>query len=485
MSIQYPKTEHVTLPSVEQWGTNTNILRDPPKSITTRRIDKVFENTDINDLVDDSGDRINDGINVYARGVNPMVSISYDNNSNNAGISGNPTSTSNRTQARLPYPIMEGGAFRPPVYTQRDLLPLSRLPRTWFSTMTTPGFADFSKTIQKPNDYRAIKDMLNIYDIKPNKTTNIEKPIIENFKMLNTINDKHINLNIDSGIKSNFVSGYTRENFDMYKGVNDDNLNVFAQSNIGQDTFANNLEGLSIDQNRYIQNHLSHQAFSNVSQNNAQTLSNIHMNTDKYLQDNVQVKDAFSNISKQSAQNLSNVHMNTSKYLQDAAIIETFSNLSSDISAKNLEELYDNGRVSVKDNMIQYSKEAGIAPGYTFLNEIAQPVLEMRNPQFEVQSQISDSRVHKRIDHENNLQFDRNTPLTSFKTNVTKLEDFNSINLSNRNYHRLEETLNKGSFNNIGIKPSMNRAELINVKESDKDKLRNRVNNNQFNRYNY
>jgi hypothetical protein len=485
MSIQYPKTEHVTLPSVEQWGTNTNILRDPPKSITTRRIDKVLQNTDITDLVDDSGDRINDGINVYARGVNPMVSISYDNNSNNAGISGNPTSISNRTQARLPYPVMEGGAFRPPIYTQRDLLPLSRLPRTWFSTMTTPGFSDFSKTIQKPNDYRAIKDMLNIYDVKPNKTTNIEKPLVENFKMMNTINDKHINLNVDSGVKSNYVSSYTRENFDMYKGINEDNLNVFAQSNVGQDTFSNNLEGLSIDQKRYIQNHLSHQAFSNVSQNSAQNLSNINMNTDNYLQDNVQVKDAFTNISQHSAQNLSNINMNTSKYLQDANIIETFSNLSSDISAKKLEELYDNGRVSVKNNMIQYTKDSGISPGYTFLNEIAQPVLEMRNPQFEVQSQISDSRVHKRIDHENDLQFDRNTPLTSFKTNVTKLEDFNSINLSNRNYHRLDETLHKGSFNNVGIKPSVNRAEMINFRESDKDKLRNRVNNNQFNRYNY
>jgi hypothetical protein len=485
MSIQYPKTEHVTLPSVEQWGTNANILRDPPKSITTRRIDKVLQNTDITDLIDDSGDRINDGINVYARGVNPMVSISYDNNSNNAGISGNPTSISNRTQARLPYPVMEGGAFRPPIYTQRDLLPLSRLPRTWFSTMTTPGFSDFSKTIQKPNDYRAIKDMLNIYDVKPNKTTNIEKPLMENFKMMNSINDKHINLNVDAGIKSNYVSSYTRENFDMYKGVNEDALNVFAQSNVGQDTLANNLDGLSIDQNRYIQNHLSHQAFSNVSQNSAQNLSNINMNTDKYLQDNIQVKDAFSNISKNTAQNLSNINMNTDKYLQDATIIETFSNLSSDISAKKLEELYDNGRISVKNNMIQYSKDSGITPGYTFLNEIAQPVLEMRNPQFEVQSQISDSRIHKRIDHENNLQFDRNTPLTSFKTNVTKLEDFNSINLSNRNYHRLDETLQKGSFNNIGIKPNVKRAEMINFRESDKDKLRNRVNNNQFNRYNY
>lgn len=447
MSIQYPKTEHVTLPSVEQWGSNTNILRDPPKSITTRRIDKVFQNTDITNLVDDSGDRICDGINVYARGVNPMVSVSYDNNSNNAGIS---SSLTNRTQARLPYPAFEGGAFRPPIYTQRDLLPLSRLPRAWFGTVSTPGFIDFSKTQQKPNDYRAIKDMLNIYDVHPNKTANIGGNIVENFKMLNAINDDHININASSGFHSTYLSNYTKENADIYKGVNDETLNAYAYSNMGKDNIASNLNGLTIDENRYIQNHLNHQAFSNVSSNNSQ--------------------------------NLNNINMDTSKYLQDVNNIEAMSNLSSDISTKSIEELYDNGRVSVKGDIIQYKKDSGINPGYTFLNEIAQPILEMRNPQFEVQSQISDSRVYKRIDHENTLEFDRNTPLTNYKTNVTKLEDFNSINLSSRDY-RLDPILKKGEFNNIGIKPTIDRENLVNIRETDRDKLRRRINDNQFHRY--
>lgn len=449
MSIQYPKSEHVTLPSIESWSTNMNILRDPPKSITTRRIDKVYENNDITNLVDESGDRVCDGINVYARGVNPMVSVSYDNNSNNAGIS---STLTNRTQARLPYPAFENGSFRPPLLTQRDLLPLSRLPRAWFGTMTTPGFIDFSKTQQKPNDFRAIKDMLNIYDIQPNKTANIDKPLVENFKMMNAINDKHISVDANAGYQSTYLSNYTMENADVYKGINDNSINAFAQSNMGQDTMSHNLEGFSIDQNRYIQNHLNHQAYSNVSSNNAQ--------------------------------NLSNIQMDTSKYLQNTTNIEAVSNVSADISSKRLNELYDNGRVSVKDSMIQYNQDAGINPGYTFLGDIAQPVLEMRNPQFEVQSKASDSRVYKRIEHENTLEFERNTPLTNFKTNITKLEDFNSINLSSRDYNRLEPQLKKGSFNNVGVKSRIERLDLTNVIESDKDKLRRRINDNQFNRYN-
>lgn len=450
--IQYSKNEHVTLPSVESWGTNMNILRDPPKSITTRRIDKVFQNTDITNLVDDSGDRICDGINVYARGVNPFVSVSYDNNSNNAGIAGNATSFSNRTQARLPYPAFEGGAFRPPILTQRDLLPLSRLPRAWFGTMTTPGFIDFSKTQQKPNDFRAIKDILNIYDVQPTKTANIDKPLVENFKMLNSINDKHINVDANAGYHSTYLSNYTKENADVYKGINDNSINAFAQSNVGKDNVSHNLEGFSIDENRYIQNHLNHNAYSNVSSNNVQ--------------------------------NLTNINMDTSKYLQNTTNIEALSNVSADISTKRLNELYDNGRVSVKDSMIQYNKDAGINPGYTFLGDIAKPILEMRNPQFEVQSKVSDSRVYKRIEHENSLEFERNTPLTNFQTNVTKLEDFNSINLSSRDYNRLEPSLKKGSFNNVGVKPVIERLDLTNVIESEKDKLRRRINDNQFNRYN-
>lgn len=449
MSIQYSKNEHVTLPSVESWGTNMNILRDPPKSITTRRIDKVFQNTDITNLVDDSGDRICDGINVYARGVNPMVSVSYDNNSNNAGIS---STLTNRVQARLPYPAFQNDAFRPPLLTQRDLLPLSRLPRAFFGTMTTPGFIDFSKSQQKPDNYRAIKDMLNIYDIQPNKTANIDKPLVENFKMLNAINDKHISVDASAGYQSTYLSNYTMENADVYKGINDNSINAFAQSNVGQEGISHNLEGFSIDQNRYIQNHLNHQAYSNVSSNNAQ--------------------------------NLSNIQMDTSKYLQNTTSIEAVSNVSADISSKRLNELYDNGRVSVKDNIMQYNTDAGINPGYTFLGEIAQPVLEMRNPQFEVQSKASDSRVYKRIEHENTLEFERNTPLTNFKTNVTKLDDFNSMNLSSRDYNRLEPQLKKGSFNNVGVKPRIERLDLTNVVESDKDKLRRRINDNQFNRYN-
>ena len=160
-----------TLPSVETWGANMNILRDPPKSIFTRKIDRVGETSEITEMIDQGSDRACEAILTYARGVNPMVSVSYDNYGNNGGQkSGNVNQAGlnigGNTQAFLPYRIMDKGAFRPPVRDQRDLLPLSRLPRTATSSFTKKGFVDFSKKTICQSDtgdeYRAIKDSSQI-----------------------------------------------------------------------------------------------------------------------------------------------------------------------------------------------------------------------------------------------------------------------------------------------------------------------------------
>lgn len=186
-----------TLPSVETWGTNMNLLRDPPKAIFTRKIDKVGQTSNITQMIDDSGDRACEAINVYARGVNPMVAVSYDNYGNNGGQkSGNVARAGlnvnggSAKQAYLPYRIMNGGAFRPPIRDQRDLLPLSRLPRVWTSSFSQPGFADFSKKAMCPGgDYRQVKDSDQLLKacVRPTATYKLETPIKENYEVKNVI----------------------------------------------------------------------------------------------------------------------------------------------------------------------------------------------------------------------------------------------------------------------------------------------------------
>lgn len=139
--FQPPKWTHVTLPSVE----GVNILRDPPRSIVTRRINKVGEDNSLVELTDGSGDRVCEAINVYARGVNPMVEVAY---SNNSGFSTRGSShVARQGEAFLPYRIMDSGAFRAPIIAPTELLPLSRLPRVHTFAHANPGFVDFTKSI--------------------------------------------------------------------------------------------------------------------------------------------------------------------------------------------------------------------------------------------------------------------------------------------------------------------------------------------------
>lgn len=135
--VNYGKS---TLPSVEAWNTNTNIVRDPPRAIMTRRIDKVGDTSQIAATLADSDDRFCEAINYYARGINPMVTVSYGEGQTTAN-------TSNKGQAFLPYRVIRDGAFRPPILRQEDLLPLSRLPRNWTTVDPRPFEIDYTKRI--------------------------------------------------------------------------------------------------------------------------------------------------------------------------------------------------------------------------------------------------------------------------------------------------------------------------------------------------
>lgn len=147
-----------TLPSVEGWNGNFDIIKDPPSGIHTRRIIKVGENNDLLDWNEDSGSRINEMINIYARGNNPMVSVQYSNHGNTgSGLMGRDGGTSGSTMSgvmtsggggKLPYRIMNEGAFRPPILRQEDLLPLSRMPRLCTSITSKRCRVDQTKRIE-------------------------------------------------------------------------------------------------------------------------------------------------------------------------------------------------------------------------------------------------------------------------------------------------------------------------------------------------
>lgn len=219
MSISYSAIVgrgKVTLPSVESWGNNTVILRDPPRSIQTRRKNRVGQTSEITQMIGESGDRIsgiNECILVYPRGVNPMVAVDYNNSGNMGGqrIGGSNTagfvrSGNSGKQASLPYRIMNGGAFRPPIRDLRDLLPLSRLPRVWTSSYTQPGFTDFSKKAMCPTpdtEFKGVKtaDQMLKPCVTPNAVYHIETPVIEPFEVRYVIKNP-LSVQVTSGEQS-------------------------------------------------------------------------------------------------------------------------------------------------------------------------------------------------------------------------------------------------------------------------------------------
>ena len=177
----------VTLPSVESWGTNMNILRDPPKSIFTRKIDKVGVNQEVERMAESSTqDRYCENLQIYPRGINPSVSVSYSNYGNNGGKlmhfgkgnknsggsemtdsgqaavnnsdANNPNAGNNNqpgvgqasssweacsvsnghTMTKYTHRIDLDGDFRPPLMPESRLAALSRLPRNVTNLYTNP-----------------------------------------------------------------------------------------------------------------------------------------------------------------------------------------------------------------------------------------------------------------------------------------------------------------------------------------------------------
>lgn len=165
-----------TLPSVEMWSTNMNILRDPPAAKFTRRKTKVGDTQQVLLAQEDSGNRIAEYINVYARGVNPMVSVSYDNYGNNGGQ--RPNHIGKGVGVKLPY---RPEVFRPPILRQEDLMPLSRQPREWFYALTNPSIPQIIQEMKCPDGKSSVhkqspppKSIITPIQYQPSSTCNNE-----------------------------------------------------------------------------------------------------------------------------------------------------------------------------------------------------------------------------------------------------------------------------------------------------------------------
>ena len=125
----------------EDWLSNKHVAKEPNRAVFTRQKDQFFENSRFVQAFNDSGSRISEDILPYARGINPLVSVSYSN--------------SDGSPVKLPNKILENGAFRPPIRKIEEIVPLSRLPIGNYSIHTSPSIKVY-KPQPLPLNYKAI-----------------------------------------------------------------------------------------------------------------------------------------------------------------------------------------------------------------------------------------------------------------------------------------------------------------------------------------
>lgn len=422
-------TSKSTLPSVETWGTNMNILRDPPKSIQTRKIDKVGETSEITQMVQESGDRACEAIMTYARGVNPMVAVSYGNYGTNGGqrvngqvTGGNVTSRgqgNSGTQSFLPYRIMDGGAFRPPARSQRELLPLSRLPRTSTSSFSQPGFVDYSKKAMCPGTAEETKgvksEMLHACG-RPTATYKIETPISEPFEVRYVIKNP-VQVEGYSGIQSQ--AKFQIDVGDATQQINHNPLHADANMNMGG----------------------------------------------SHLQKKIDLS-----------------HFDTEKYTQDAIHADVQANSSQNIQVTPINELYNvdmNGNIKDQINISHTTYHKGYAK-YDYIHE--DPELQRRLPQHDARTNIGQN-IHKRVtDQVQERTYIPNRPMTTAMPNLGSGQRQKIDDITNRSYS-LKPTINAGGYVPNAQRPAVLRNQSLTEFDLDKSKMRQRVYEMQQGRY--
>lgn len=295
MSISYSaiiSKPKVTLPSVESWGTNMNILREPSKSVHTRRKDKVSDIL-FSQVVQDGtimgGDRLAENILVYGRGLNVTKVYGPD-----------------KDRPKQTYRLETNGAFRPPILRQEQLMPLSRQSRNWTDQFTNPGFTDYSHKLSCKAEKRTIRDNVLHSEVQPNAVYKTNFVTREPYKVKHVISNPIIAKDISSNFK--YMDITNKQNKTPQHAIKEDYNTTMANTNMSSN-ITKPLQN-TFDTNPYIQNKaMAKDVSSGIYKSNGK------LSLPSYtipLQRNKPVAEGYTNISQR---NLTNIipHSNTIK----------------------------------------------------------------------------------------------------------------------------------------------------------------------------
>ncbi len=417
----------ITLPSVDSWGTNLSIVKDPPKSITIRRIDKVGDNNDITKMVDDS-DRCSSSIMRFARGVNPSVSVSYTNNGGSLQNYGS-------QQAFLPYTINKDGDFKPPVPAPQDLLPLSRMPRNVTEVVTKPSMPHFLKELPNSRDQNVqknVKKEIICAQVRATKTYSLQKPFQEGYTngIKYNIQDNNILTSTDTA-KSSFSDRTQQNGIAPMNTINLDNLNTSAQTN------KNNI--------RYIKS--------------KEDFDPSKIKTNDIL--NVNVQSQKNGLRTQGSQ----IIHEPFELERNIPIFQTHTNLNSKFSKlkfiKNENDIFLTKNIPVYQSSTNTKGNEKVVYIHDDIN------LEKNLPEYQATTNIS-LNIQKRVAHEKMKEYNRKAVLMSHTTNNSTKGD---ANVGSTNYN-LEEKIQPGEF---ASRPSIPVVERLQEQHMIKDNEKLRI----------
>ena len=272
----------VTLPSVEDWGTNLNILKEPKKGIFTKKKEKVGDTNKALLEAEKAYDRIEEVINVYPRGVNPMVDISY----NNYGSNGSKTTSFKNlnTGTRLPY---KEEILRPEIDLNANI-PLSRIPYKSQTVKTNPSASKFINEMSLPE----LKKSVNTTILNPkghfNKKFIKETPFVFTNDSKKEIHEDILTTNLNVGKMQSTVGTFQSKIEHIDPKFYDTNKTNYSM-NIGKKglynkngSFNKNLDN-TINENNLTMTVNSSKATSNIQKNIHNTSSRKEAENQKLL----------------------------------------------------------------------------------------------------------------------------------------------------------------------------------------------------------
>lgn len=443
----------LTLPSVDSWGTNNNIMKDPPKSIMTRRIDKVTDNNDIVKMID-SSDRSSEAVLRFSRGVNPSVSVSYSNHGGSMQNFGN-------QQSFLPYRINRDGDFHPPVQAPQDLLPLSRMPRNTITVTSTPSMPHYTKELSNSRNQttqRTVKDKIISAAVGATKTYMLQKPFQEPFEVKYSIQTP---LSVSSvPTKIAFSDRTVQNNITPTKNIQLDNINISAETNKSE----TKNQTIHIDLDRIKTNDVKIIEYKGTFKGN-EKFETIHENFE--LERNIPVYDTFSNMNGLSSIKYLDTDLTLQRNIPEH---DSFSNKSGLAKTKHLDT-----EITLQRNLPGHDSFSNIS-GNTKTSFIHNDITLSRVlPEHEAVTNISQNQ-QKTLLHDKMKDYERKMILTNMTTNNSKTGD---INKTSRDYH-LQDKIQPGEFENKGFVPTVERQHSINyfMNNDKKTALKNSMVNN-------